>query len=155
MRGDSHACTEQVATGDAKRVAKASAKAAVAALTGAPAKKLSAASAVEAALEAALTAKWVVSVLDFLEYYSLVPTPNDEFDRRLVEIASRCRSASTLNDEFDCRLVGITGRCRSAPTPKDEFDRRLDGIAREPSSTRNRRNDGVDEYADPVTRAEK
>ena len=84
-----------------------------------------------------------------------MPTPNDEFDRRLVGIAWRCRSVPTPNDDFDRRLVGIVFRCRSAPTPKDEFDRRLDGIAREPSSTRNRRNDGVVEYADPVTRAEK
>ena len=72
MRGDSHACTEQLATGDAKRVAKASAKAAVAALTGAPAKTLSAASTVEAALEEAHTAKWVVPVLDVLEYHTSV-----------------------------------------------------------------------------------
>ena len=64
---------------------------------------------------------------------------------------NRCRrrAAELRLSLFDRRLVGIVFRCRSAPTPKDEFDRRLDGIAREPSSTRNRRNDGVDEYADP------
>ena len=44
MRGDRNACTEQLATGDAQRVANASAKSAVTALTGAPAKA---------------TAKWV------------------------------------------------------------------------------------------------
>ena len=44
-------------------------------------------------------------------------------DRRCY--AQRRMAIPTPNDEFDRRLVGIAFGCRSAPTPIDEFDRRL------------------------------